>query len=240
MTSAKNMRPPVGGPPEARTGRRRSIEAFLSRPWWQGLGVILGVLVGVLGVLVGVLALLASGSTTNNDQGISPSGPARRPGTASSPDAAPGGSRAAPVSGSSATSSAGSGFGMPVTTSGKPCGSITPPRGLTGLHAIWPVSIDQRTALVMEGFSEGRKYYFIKSGPRSYEGTMWLQWTLDHKNGNSCIVHIPNEHSSPYSEAVYSTAVPAVSNGKAVTFEACVRNDYVSTHSLDCKEFPKT
>jgi hypothetical protein len=85
------------------------------------------------------------------------------------------------------------------------------------------VRTDQRTASAILAFLEGEPYYFIKSGPLRYEATMWLRWTTDHKSWNSCIVHVPDRHSSS-DPAVFSMAVPAAPNGKDFTFQACIQN----------------
>jgi hypothetical protein len=132
------------------------------------------------------------------------------------PAPAPDGSQARSTPGSSATG---------ITCTSTAMNYLRSPASvLTRSGSLDPqVWVDQRFASAKLAFRAGEPYYFMESGPLLYEATMWLRWSADHKNWSNCIVHIPDKHSSADPE-VFSMAVPAVSNGKAFTFQACIQN----------------
>jgi hypothetical protein len=123
--------------------------------------------------------------------------------------------------------------GIYVPPSTPDCENITPDalispaeNVLTNVSEAHALSLNGRSAILMNGTFNGGTYEWITSDPDGIYGGMRLQWWVDNGKSRYCTVTLPG--GSPAALArqgerqVSSMAVPTAMNGKSVMFQVCV------------------
>ena len=127
----------------------------------------------------------------------------------------------------------GPGAGMYLPPSSPNCGNVTPDplispaeNDLTDVSKARAVSLDGRTAFLMQGDFDGTTYYWVVSVPNGDYGAIQLRWWLNGEKEHYCSLTLNDAPPSALAQQgirlLSSMAVPAVMNGEAVNFQACV------------------
>jgi hypothetical protein len=126
----------------------------------------------------------------------------------------------------------GPGAGLYLPPSTQSCGNITPdplisPAGneLTDVSEAKTVSLDGRTAFLMQGDFNGTTYYWVVSVPNGKYGGIQLRWWLNGQRIHSCTVSLNDAPPAALAQQgirlLSSMAVPSIINGDPVNFQAC-------------------
>jgi hypothetical protein len=126
----------------------------------------------------------------------------------------------------------GAGIYVPPTAS-KKCGDVTPGALIspasnlfTDVSEIRALSIDGRSAFLMQGDFGDTAYDWVISDPDGDYGGMQLRWWMNDGEINYCTVTITNDPPAALARQgirqISSMAMPAVLNGEPVSFQACV------------------
>ena len=112
------------------------------------------------------------------------------------------------------------------------CGNITPdvlisPAGnvFTDVSEEHAVSLDGRSAFLMQGAFGDTIYHWVTSGPGEEPGAMRLGWRV---NGEQHYCTVPLTNAPPAAQAqqgirqVSSMAVPRIVHGEPVYFQVCI------------------
>lgn len=102
------------------------------------------------------------------------------------------------------------GFRSPATT------------GFKDINTIYTVSLDGRSASVMQGIYEGLAYDWLQSDPTGDRAGMQLRWFNTANRWHYCTATIPAGVVSLLPAQVVTAAVPVTIHGRQVTFQACI------------------
>ena len=119
--------------------------------------------------------------------------------------------------------------GITVPPSSLHCQDVTPDvlispadNVLTNVSEAHALSLDGRSAFLMQGTFNGTIYHWMTSVPNGRFGGMRLHWQVKGGKDHFCTVSLSNASPSASARQVASMAVPAVVNGRPVSFTACV------------------
>lgn len=113
------------------------------------------------------------------------------------------------------------------------CDNITPnvlispaENALADISEVHALSLDGRSAFLMEGTSGGVTYHWVVSDPNGTYGGMQLKWWTEADKFHSCTVSLSNESPAVLAQQgirqLSSLAVPTVVDGESVSIQACI------------------
>jgi hypothetical protein len=94
--------------------------------------------------------------------------------------------------------------------------------GFKDITTIYTVSLDGRSASVMQGTYEGLAYDWLQSNPTGDRAGMQLRWFNTANRWHYCTATIAGGVVSLLPAQVVTMAVPVTIHGRQVTFQACI------------------